>query len=443
MRKNIFSKLCAYRYSNPLAWDTLMTTAWSTLGKGFGFIIPFFIAAWFGVSSSTDAFFFAYGIIFFCSVLFAPILESVIVTYIAEMRKNNENSSEFVNSILGIGGIWAVIISTVAIIVARPILGFVTHFSSQELSLINALLIESSPLVVLLVWTSVLTGVLNSFKVFFLPAVAPAFRAIITIAVIFLFKKQVGIHAIAWGYVIGEFLRLVILFAALNKLRIYRIHLSFCTDNRLKAFLRTAIYQIIGMVIISANPLINRIMASWIQMGGVSVLEYADRLYTIPVTIITSGLLVTTLAHWSMRYHEDGSKRLMHDTWKAMKLVGVITAALTFFLLLLSPIVVKIAYGRGAFSDQMLSEVHTVFFCLMIGFVPYVLTQVIVRAYIVMKNTKVLMYCSLYTVILNISLNLVLTRYFKIAGIALSASLIAIFTLVYLWVPLVAVKNRT
>ena len=89
--------------NRPLVWDTIKTTFWSVIGRGAGFLIPFFIAAWFGVSEETDAFFFAYGIILFLSGIFAPVVESVIVPYVAEARSNNEDVGKFIGNILSVG----------------------------------------------------------------------------------------------------------------------------------------------------------------------------------------------------------------------------------------------------------------------------------------------------------------------------------------------------
>ena len=99
----------------PLVWDTITTTGWSTAGKAVGFLIPFFIAAWFGVSSDTDAFIFAYGLILFLANIFAPVVETVIVPFIAEARKNGEDVGKFIGNVLGIGSIGLLALEAAAV----------------------------------------------------------------------------------------------------------------------------------------------------------------------------------------------------------------------------------------------------------------------------------------------------------------------------------------
>jgi len=57
--------------------DTISTTFWSTLGKAIGFLIPFFLVAWFGVNSDMDSFFFAYGLVIFISIIFASVADHI------------------------------------------------------------------------------------------------------------------------------------------------------------------------------------------------------------------------------------------------------------------------------------------------------------------------------------------------------------------------------
>jgi len=148
-------------HSRPLVRDTITTTFFSTAGKSVAFLVPFFIAAWFGVSSETDAFFFAYGLILFLSGIFAPVVESVIVPYIAEIREKGEDVGRFVGTIICISGVGLTALAGVTLLIIKPVLSVVTHFDGQNLNLVFWLFVETAPLIVLLIWTSVLAGSLS------------------------------------------------------------------------------------------------------------------------------------------------------------------------------------------------------------------------------------------------------------------------------------------
>lgn len=111
----------------PLMKDALKTTILSAVGKAVGFLIPFFLAVWFGVTEETDAFFLVYGLILFLSGIFARVVENVIVPFIAEAKTNNEDVGKFVVNILALSGIGLLVLAGIFILVIRPVLSAITH----------------------------------------------------------------------------------------------------------------------------------------------------------------------------------------------------------------------------------------------------------------------------------------------------------------------------
>lgn len=424
---NVLDKIKA----RPLVRDTITTTIFSTTGKGIGFLIPFFIAAWFGVTRETDAFFFAYGLILFLAGIFAPVVEGVIVPYITEVRAKNENVGSFVGKILGVSGVGLIGLGGLFLLIIKPLLPLITRFDSSSLNLIYILLVETAPLIVLLVWTSILAGSLNAYKKFTIPALSPAFRAVVNLTVIFIFNDIWGVHAIVWGYIMGELSRVIILLSVIYKSKLFSLHFPLNLDPKLKQFFKTASYQISGMVAIGLAPVVDKTMASWLDPGSVSVLHYADRLYMIPLTFMTTGLMVTLLSHWSSRYYESGLQRLKEDVRKAVTIIGFISLFIAILLILFHKPIVKLAFGRGAFTHERLSEVGWVWVCYLFGFVPYMMGRIYVRAHLVLKNTKIIMRYGFYSFFLNILLNYILMMYLKVAGIALATTFISLFYFFY------------
>jgi putative peptidoglycan lipid II flippase len=431
MKTNRINQLLSQLKSSPIVRDTLITTFFATSGKGIGFLIPFFIAAWYGVDKDTDAFFFAYGLIIFLATIFSPVMESIIVPFIAEKKAKNEDIGRFVGRILAMSALGLLALSAIFLIVIKPLLVMVTKFSPEGLDLIYNILLESIPLVVLLVWTSILAGVLNAYKIFVIPAISPAFRAIVTILFIYVFKDNLGVHAIAWGYVVGEISRLGILFVLLRRLKLFQLQISIGWEEQIIDFFRTSSYQIIGMVILGFAPIINKTMASWLGKGSVSILEYADRLYMIPVTFLTSGFMVTFLAHWSDRYQTGGEEQLKQDVFRAGIIVGIISILLTVLLFVTKGYLIPLIYGYGKFPHELTGDVAMVFGYYLLGLAPYFLSQVYVRAFLTKKDTKVLLVTGILRSSGIVIFSLVLMRVMGIAGIALATSLSTLLSLSY------------
>jgi len=406
----------------PLVWDTVTTTGWSLIGRSAGFLIPFFVAAWFGVSEDTDAFFFSYGVILFLANIFAPVVEQVVVPYIAEARRDGRDVGRMIGTILSVSGLGLVILEGALLLVMDPILGLVTKFDPATRRLACLLLLETAPLVILLVWTGVLIGTLNAYRKFAFPAVSPAFRAVLNLAIIFAFRNSLGVHAIALGYVAGEAGRMIILLGIIRRLDLIRIRFGFRPGPGLKDFFRKASFQAAAMVAIWLKPIIDRAMASWLGEGNVSLLYYADRLYIIPVTFICSGLMATTLSHWSSRYYESSRKTLKNDVNRGIRLVGALTVLITVLLVIAHRPFARIAFGRGAFPLGRLAEVQRIWLFYLLGIVPYVIARIYFQAHLVLVNTRFLMVYSFGLNGVGVLLNWLLMRKFGVAGIALATT---------------------
>ncbi|MDP8235279.1 MAG: lipid II flippase MurJ [Candidatus Erginobacter occultus] len=418
--------------NSALAWDTLTTSAWNLFGRGVGFLIPFFLAAWFGISSQTDAFFFGYGLIVFIAGIFAPAIEVMTVPYIAEIRAEGGDVGRFVGRMLCWSGAGMTVLALLLVLLARPVIGTVTRFDPDSLRTISRLLLLTAPLMVLLVWTGVLTGYLNAYKKFAFPAVAPAFRAAANLAVIFALKDAMGVFAIALGYLAGEVIRLLWLLAVIGRSAMPPIRLALGWDGAMRNFLAVAFFQAISLAAAHFKAVVDKAMASWLEPGSVSVLEYAYRLYLIPLAFFSTGLFVTILSHWSERYYGRGRRQLSRDVFKTARLTAAASLLITVVVILFSTPLVRLAYGRGEFAAERVPVVSLVWICYLVGFLPSALTGVIMRGHLTLKNTKILMQNAIAMNLANILFNYLLMWRFRAAGIAFSTSIVAALSLIHL-----------
>ncbi|MGA2192443.1 MAG: lipid II flippase MurJ, partial [Nitrospirota bacterium] len=371
--------------THTLVRDTVTTSLLGMAGKGAGFLIPFFIATWFGVSPDTDAFFFAYALVIFMATIFSPVLESVVVPFVADSRAAGEDVGAFIGGTLGVTTLGLAALVGVMLLFIRPALAFFTRFTPAGLELVHLIMLEAAPLVVLIVWSSILAGTLNAYKVFSVPALSPAVRAVVTLAFIFFFKGRLGVHSIALGYVAGEVLRTVVLVYVMGRLTDVRLKFSSWKSPKVLHLFKTSSYQVTGMTALAFTPVINSAMASWVSPGSVSVLEYATRLYMIPTTFLGMGLVVVLLSHWSERYTTGGEEGLRTDVANALKAVGVVAVIVTIALLSARGVIVHLVYGGKRITDMQRDLIVTVFGLYLLGVTPYFLAQVYVRSFLVRK----------------------------------------------------------
>lgn len=419
---------------NSFTKDTITTSILGVAGKSISFLIPFFIAAWFGVSRETDAFFFAYEIIFYILGIFSPVLENVIVPYAAQLDK--QRVGRFAGAVLSFSVVIMFSITAALLLFAKPLIGLITDFSANEISLIHKLLAETAILVFFVVASSTIAGLLNTFKKFSLPAISPAFRAAITLIIIFLTKERFGVHSLAIGYVVGDVIRLTVLYLYLKHTKLCRIQINFSFNKQIADFFKVAGFQIAALSITGLYPFIDKVLASWLTEGNISILHYAYRLYLIPITFFMTGLMVTILSYWSGKYLNDGYPALRRDLIKVSIFVVPAAAIISFGLYIFSDPIISLVYGRNGFSTEILSEVGWVMKFFLLGFILDVMYNMLVRANICVKNTPAILTSSILMVILSVILKIILMKLIGVRGIALGFSLSLLIPVVYLAVSL-------
>jgi len=98
--------------------------------------------------------------------------------------------------------------------------------------------------------------------------------------------------------------------------------------------------------------------------------------------------------------------------------------------------IVKLLFGRGAFDTQAISMTSYALFFYSIGMVGFGLMEVLSRAFYAMQDTKTPMINAAIAMVMNIILNIILSKFLGIGGLALATSISAIFCTALLFISL-------
>ena len=421
--------------SRPLVRDIFSTTALALAGRSTGFLIPFFIAAWFGAGRETDVFFFVYGLVLLATTVFGDAVGEVLIPFLTEIREKGEGVSIYVGRLMVLGGGLVALVVLLLYLVARVSLPLVLKFSPGQMALLFRLLLEMAPLVVLVSWVNVLMAALNSAKRFSLPAISLSFRSVVTLLTMYLFKDRLGVHSIVLGYVAGEGVRLVVMLSRVAALEGFPISRdSFHWDPSLLRFLSVAFFRSGAMILNHVNQTVDKAMASWLVVGSVSVLHYAGRLTMIPILFLTSGTMIPFVSHWSERFTREGLSRLKRDVRKAAIVMALAASVVALLLALFSGPLVKLALGHGMMKEAPLHLVQWAWVCYLLGLPFRLVSRVLLRIYIVLQRTRIVLFQAVAGAVLNGLFNWVLMQKLGVVGIALSTSAVALLSMFFwLW----------
>jgi putative peptidoglycan lipid II flippase len=406
-----------FLWASPIIKDSFIATFFNILGKSVGFFIPFLIAAWYGVGGETDAFFFSYGVIFFLTSIFSTVLGAVVVPFAAEADRQGAELGDFLGSLWVGSGFIMLLVALSFAALALPLFKTVTGFQPAQVKLAYLLSLETLPIVMIVVLSSLAEGVLNARMAFIVTQLSIGVRSIFILFCIFATKNSLGIHAIPAGYVLGETMRLVYLYAALRKKGIYP---KFTLPNRRSLdFFKKASVQMIGVTILYFSLFIDRTVASWLSVGSVSLLEYANKLFFVPLTLLGEGFFMVLLSHWSYRDRD----LIGDEVIKTSKIVLFCSLPLGALLFFLREPLTGLAYGWGNFPQTKIRDLSSIVGMYLLGLPLALVRGVLVRGLLALKDTSSLAKVGCWMSVTNIGLDFLLLFILGLPGIALANSL--------------------
>jgi putative peptidoglycan lipid II flippase len=182
-----------------------------------------------------------------------------------------------------------------------------------------------------------------------------------------------------------------------------------------------------------ATPVVDQTMAAMLGSGSVAALSYGSKVVAGLLAIGATALSTAVLPYFSKMAAESDWQGCRHTLKRYVWLVLSTTVPLTLLLFVFSKYLVQVLFQRGAFTSmdtEVVSQVQK-FYCLQIPF--YVVSMLFVRFISSVRRNDLLMYAAAINLVIDIVMNLVLMRWLGIAGIALSTSIVAVISVVFLW----------
>lgn len=177
-----------------------------------------------------------------------------------------------------------------------------------------------------------------------------------------------------------------------------------------------------GLSLNQINPVISRVLGSFLEGGVISVLNYADRIIQLPLGLFVIAISQAVLPMLSRLDVEDteGFALFIRDALR-FNLFVVLPAAVG--MIMLARPIVHTLLVRGAFGDWAWHATSGALACYAVGLPGIACNTVIMRALYARSLPRAAMCVTLFTVCANLLLGSALMRVFSYRGLALGASL--------------------
>ncbi len=412
-------------------------------GFGFGTLISRLtgllrevVFAWiFGAGYEMDAFRVAWRIPNLIRDMLAEgaLVPSFIPIFGDKYKKDKKSAYQFANNFSGTMLFISLIIVAIGVIFApfwSKIIGPGFIKISYKFQLTVTLLRYVFFFLIFIVLAAFAMGVLNYFGRFFITGVTPAFFNIGIILCGVLLSKTLGIKSLAFGVVFGSFiyfLSQIVFFKDFG----YKWRPQACLTSDVKHALKIMLPIALSYGVMRINSAINTVIATFLETGSVSYLEYAFRIMQLPVGIVGVALANVILPEVS---HNPGETlRLVKSSIVYLLLICLpITLVLFFFP---TPIV-SIIYKRGAFTYTDAVNTGLALKYYGIGIIPVSLSRILSMCFYGLKRPKIPLQVTAWTILVNTSLAITFAKTLSFPGIALATSIAGVFNMTLLFIRL-------
>lgn len=397
----------------------------SAISKLLGLIRESVIAAYFGANYQTDAYRVAFDIpSIITGVIYAAIAITFIPVYSEFKNKTNEQRLYFVNNLINIVVLLTAVIAALGIIFAPALVKIIAPgFNEETYNLSVRLTALLCPSIVFLALAYLANGFLQVNRSFAIPAsMGIPLNLIIILSIIFFYRF--GIEALAIGSFVAMASQFLIQVPFIFKQGFrFRPVMDF-KEPGFKKVLALSIPVFISTAFNEVSILIDKMLASSLDAGSISVLDYAQK-----VNGIAGGIFFTSLAvvfFPELSHTSDDSGKFSKTVTAGLKIVILIAFPIMAGLFILKFPIIKLLFERGAFDSSNTAITSTILGFFSIGIIGTGLTSILNRAFYSLKDTKTPMIIGILAICVNVAFSLTFVRLWGVFGLALASSLAVI-----------------
>src|SRR5881296_516687 len=387
-----------------------------------------------GAANSSDAFVIAYRIPNMLRRLVAEgaLTSAFVPTFARYLRSGDRQAmARFAASILYAMAALLAIVSALGMVFSPFLVkalawGFTV--SPEKLALTISLNRLMFPYIFFISLSAIMSGILNGFDVFALPAFTPVLLNLAIIASAWTLKDRFSdpSYGFAVGVLAGGFLQLVVQIPALWRHGMSLRPPAGLDLGGLKEIGRLILPRVFGVGIIQVNLVIDSQFATSLQTGSVSFLYYANRVTELALGIFAISLSTVILPTLSRATADRDTEKVRGLLSTAMRLLLFVSIPATLGLIILRLPIVHVLFERGRFTreDTFLTASALAYYA--IGLLPFAAVNIQATAFYAHRDTRTPVKVGALTFFLHLGLNFALRGPMRHSGIALSTSISAL-----------------
>ncbi len=294
------------------------------------------------------------------------------------------------------------------------------------------------PFLPLVSLAAVAMGILNARGRFFIPSLASSFfnlGSIVAGVALALAFPSFGIPPIvgmAWGALIGGVLQLAVQLPLLWRVGFRPRWVLDFKDEGLRRMARLMLPAVVGLSAVQINIFINTFYAASCPQGSISWLNYAYRLFHLPMGLFGVALMVASTPVVSRHAARQDFPALKAALSSSLGMAFLVSLPAACGLIFLARPIIGLIYQHGQFTALDTSQTAAALMLYALGLLAFAGVKIMVPVFYALNDTRIPVAGSFLTVGANLVLINLMLAPLQHRAIALSTSLSMVVNFLFL-----------
>lgn len=402
------------------------------------------IGAQFGTSGSYDAYVAAFRIpdIIYTLIAGGILVSAFVPTFTDYLaREDRSGAWRLASAVINLIVVVLIIAAVIAALFAEPIVryllapGFDPAAQALTVSLMRLLLIPP----IIFAVSGVMMGILYAHQSFWLPGLAPSAYNLGIIFGAVVLAPFLGVYGLAIGAIIGALLHLLIQVPGLRRVGMQYSTRLAVRDPGVQEVVRLMIPRMFGVAVVQLNFLVETSLASLLNTGAVSALNYAWRVMLVPQAVVAQSVATAAFPTFADQYARGQLQQLRSSLSVTVRSIFFIAIPAGVGLLVLCQPIIQLVFQRGEFTEESTALVAAALGAYALGLIGHSGVEILARAFYALHDTKTPVLLGILSLAINLVMSLALINVLQVTGLALANTTAALIEMLLL---IVVIRKR-
>ena len=351
------------------------------LSRILGLAREVLVAAFFGATKYMDAYNIAYTLSNLARQLLAEgaLSAAFIPVFSQALSKSRDKALALARGTMTVLLLAASIVVGIGILFAPVLVRIMAPgFDIESHNLAVELTRWMFPFLIIISLSALTMGELNSLGSFFVPALSPAFSNLVFIITAPIFAARFGVYGLALSVLCGGLAHFLTqwLYSFRLKAVLYPSRPDM-KDPELRRIMKLFLPYAAGLSLNQVNPVISRMLGSFLQEGSISVLNYSNRILQLPLGLFVIAISQAVLPQLS-RAKDD--EEFLDTLSQAVRFALFVVLPAALGVIAISDEFVHLVFVRGEFGGWAWSATSSTLAFSMLGLPGMACSTVVMRA---------------------------------------------------------------